>query len=90
MARQPTLLPFFVVLFAFAGCSPEPPGEDQAALAEESEARLSQIEGSIVLEGLDQPVEVLRDKWGVAHIYAESVADLFFAQGFVAAQDRLY
>ena len=91
MPRQPTLFPFLVVLLAVAGCAPQPSTqEDQAALAEESRARLAQIEGSIVLEGLEQPVEVLRDKWGVAHIYADTVADLFFAQGFVAAQDRLY
>jgi len=40
--------------------------------------------------GLEQPVNVLRDRWGVAHIYARSQHDLFFAQGFVAAQDRLF
>ena len=90
MRRQPIFPASFVVLLAFAGCSPAPTGEDQAALAEESKARLAQIEGSITLEGLEQPVEVLRDKWGVAHIYANTVSDLFFTQGFVAAQDRLY
>ena len=40
--------------------------------------------------GLKQPVNVLRDRWGVAHIYARNQSDLFFAQGFVAAQDRLF
>jgi len=40
--------------------------------------------------GLTQPVRVLRDRWGVAHIYAQNQHDLFFAQGFVAAQDRLF
>ena len=40
--------------------------------------------------GLEQPVNVLRDRWGVAHIYAQNQHDLFFAQGFVAAQDRLF
>jgi penicillin amidase len=51
---------------------------------------LAQIEGEIKVPGLKQPVEVLRDKWGVAHIYAKDQHDLFFAQGFVAAQDRLF
>ncbi|MBO0724158.1 MAG: penicillin acylase family protein [Blastocatellia bacterium] len=51
---------------------------------------LSQTEGRIKLEGLQKPVKVLRDEWGVAHIYAETQDDLFFAQGFVAAQDRLW
>ena len=32
----------------------------------------------------------MRDRWGVAHIYAQNQHDLFFAQGFVAAQDRLF
>jgi penicillin amidase len=44
----------------------------------------------LVAAGLEQPVEVLVDRWGVAHIYARSERDLFFAQGFVAAQERLF
>lgn len=51
---------------------------------------LSQVEGDIQLPGLREPVEVLRDRWGIAHIYAKNSHDLFFAQGFVAAQDRLF
>ena len=39
--------------------------------------------------GLDSAVEVRRDRWGVPHIYARTQHDLFFAQGYVAAQDRL-
>jgi penicillin amidase len=35
-------------------------------------------------------VEVLRDTWGVPHIHAKSTEDLFFAQGFVVAQDRMW
>jgi penicillin amidase len=42
------------------------------------------------MPGLERPVNVLRDRWGVAHIYAQSQHDLFFAQGVVAAQDRLF
>ncbi len=42
------------------------------------------------VRGLHQPVQVLRDRWGVAHIYARNQHDLFFAQGVVAAQDRLF
>ncbi len=40
--------------------------------------------------GLKQPVEVLRDHWGVPHIYAKNQDDLFFAQGYLAATDRLF
>jgi penicillin amidase len=55
-----------------------------------SRKRLPQIEGKINLPGLISPVEVLRDRWGVPHIYAANTHDLFFAQGFVHAQDRLF
>ncbi|MGH8185536.1 MAG: penicillin acylase family protein, partial [Steroidobacteraceae bacterium] len=40
--------------------------------------------------GLTQPVEILRDRWGINHIYAQNEADLFFAQGYSAARDRLF
>jgi penicillin amidase len=35
-------------------------------------------------------VEILKDRWGIAHIYAETEHDLFFAQGWSAARDRLF
>ena len=35
-------------------------------------------------------MEIIRDKWAVPHIYANNQTDLFFAQGFVHAQDRLW
>lgn len=47
-------------------------------------------ERSITVPGLRAPVEVRRDRWGVPHIYAQSQHDLFFAQGYTAAQDRLF
>jgi hypothetical protein len=40
--------------------------------------------------GLQQSVEILRDRWGIAHIYAKTEHDMFFAQGFSAARDRLF
>ena len=46
--------------------------------------------GRFTLAGLCKPVEILRDRWGVPHIYADNDRDLFFAQGFVHAQDRLF
>jgi penicillin amidase len=52
--------------------------------------RLAQIDGQLNVAGLDSAVEVRRDQWGVPHIYAKTQHDLFFAQGFVAAQDRLF
>ncbi len=55
-----------------------------------SRTRLPQTNGSLNVKGLNAPVEVLRDRWGVPHIYAGSAPDLLFAQGFVHAQDRLF
>jgi penicillin G amidase len=46
--------------------------------------------GTIELGGLQAPVRVRRDRWGVPHIEAEDRADLYFAQGFCHAQDRLW
>ena len=51
---------------------------------------LAVVSGELRVPGLREPVRVLRDKWGVAHIYAKNQHDLFFAQGVVAAQDRLF
>ena len=45
---------------------------------------------TIAVMGLRQPVEILVDRWGVPHIYAKNEPDLFFAQGFNAARDRLF
>ncbi len=42
------------------------------------------------LPGLKAPVEILRDRWGVPHIYAQNSDDLFFAQGYITANDRLF
>ncbi|PYY14896.1 MAG: penicillin acylase family protein, partial [Acidobacteria bacterium] len=53
-------------------------------------SELPQVDGTITVAGLSGPVSVLRDKLGVPHIRAASYDDLFFAQGFVTAQDRLW
>jgi len=62
----------------------------RAGLTWLSRRRLPQTEGRLRLPGLEAPVEIIRDRWGVPHIYAEGLCDLFFAQGFVHAQDRLW
>src|SRR5258705_6867481 len=53
-------------------------------------APLPHVSGMLVVAELTKPVRVVRDRWGVPHIYAQSEADLFVAQGFVQAQDRLF
>lgn len=45
---------------------------------------------TLSMPGLSQPVEIIQDRWGVAHIYAKNENDLFFAQGYNAARDRLF
>lgn len=50
----------------------------------------AQEKEQIKVDGLREPVEVLRDKWGLNHIYAKNQYDLFFAQGYCAARDRLF
>ena len=64
--------------------------ETADSLRQKAQAVLAQLDGEIPLPGLKQPVEVVRDRWGIPHIYAQNQDDLFFAQGFVAAQDRLF
>ncbi|HEY5060134.1 MAG TPA: penicillin acylase family protein, partial [Gemmatimonadaceae bacterium] len=45
---------------------------------------------SLAAPQLERPVEILRDGSGISHIYAQNEHDLFFAQGYVAATDRLF
>ena len=72
------------VLAAPACRRPAPPAVSAAV------APLPPVSGSLVLSGISEPVRVVRDRWGVPHIYARNEHDLFFAQGFVQAQDRLF
>ena len=53
-------------------------------------AALPQLDGTVSAPGLSSPVQVVRDQQGVPHIRAHNLDDLFFAQGYVTAQDRLW
>jgi penicillin amidase len=77
---------FFVVIFVVVSAAQEAPKSIEGSARD----TLSPIHGNLVVPGLKEPVKVLRDRWGVAHIYAKNQHDLFFAQGFVVAQDRLF
>ncbi len=62
-----------------------------AALAMPALARQADVPvETIAVPGLKAPAEIRIDQWGVPHIYARSEADVFFAQGFNAARDRLF
>src|SRR5947207_1813693 len=48
------------------------------------------VSGTIALAGLQNQVRVVRDQWGIPHIFANDELDVFRALGFTAAQDRLF
>ncbi|HEX2025581.1 MAG TPA: penicillin acylase family protein [Actinomycetota bacterium] len=60
------------------------------ALRAAAEEAVPPVDGDLALPGLDGEVEVVRDRWGVPHIYATTLHDLFLAQGFVQASERLW
>ena len=74
------------LVFVASACEPPAP----TTFEELAQAHLPQIEGTIDIPGLQADVEIIRDPWGVPHIYADNMDDVFFAQGFVQAQDRLW
>jgi penicillin amidase len=86
-----------LALVATVGCRPQPesvptadPARAQERFDELAKAALTPIDGRLTIPGLQAEVRVLRDEWGVPHIYARNMDDLFLAQGFVVAGDRLW
>lgn len=51
---------------------------------------LPEYAGSLSLEGLSEPVEVHTDEFGIPHVFAKNEQDLFFAQGYLTARERLF
>lgn len=68
-------------VLAVAGCRRAPAPQPPLA---------PQVSGTMIATGIGAPIRIVRDTWGVPHIYASTPDDLFFAQGFVQAQDRLF
>jgi penicillin amidase len=90
--RLAAALSLILVTLQFSACSTSAPPVAAApasldALAKESLARL---DGEVNVPGLKEPVEIIRDRQGIPHIYAKNDDDLFFAQGYVMGQDRLW
>jgi penicillin amidase len=75
---------------ALAGCAGSAETTTPTSFDQLARESLAQLDGRIALDGLKGEVEIRRDEWGVPHIYADNTDDLFFAQGFVVAQDRLW
>jgi penicillin G amidase len=86
MCRAPLAAVAAAVLCSvlLGGCTRQP------AVAPEARAAAPPIAGDLAVAGVGAAVTVVRDTWGVPHIQAQNEADLFFAQGFVQAQDRLF
>jgi penicillin G amidase len=57
---------------------------------EECRRRVPPSTGSRNFDGLEQAVEIRRDRWGIPHVKAANDRDLFFAFGYATAQDRLF
>lgn len=71
--------------------SPAPaPAAPPASLDALASRSLARIDGELKVPGLKAPVEIIRDQAGIPHIYAQNDDDMFFAQGYVMAQDRLW
>ena len=73
-------------------CSPAapPPAAPPASLDALAARSLARLDGELKVPGLKAPVEIIRDQAGIPHIYAQNDDDMFFAQGYVMAQDRLW
>jgi penicillin amidase len=58
----------------------------------DGQVTISEIESLSAMggKGIDSPVDIYRDQMGIPHIYASNLHDLFFAQGYVHAQDRFW
>jgi penicillin G amidase len=82
--------PVLLLLLATAFGQSERQSDKKLDTAAAAHKALAVVSGQFKVPGLEKPVNVLRDRWGVAHIYAQNQHDLFFAQGVVAAQDRLF
>ena len=75
-----------------SGCSTPAPAEvaAPASVDELAKRSLARLDGEVRVPGLTAPVEIIRDQQGIPHIYARNDHDMFFAQGYVMAQDRLW
>ncbi len=51
---------------------------------------LPRIQGEVMVSGTKEEITIVRDKWGVPHVFAKTREDLFFGSGYVQAQDRLF
>ncbi len=51
---------------------------------------LPNYDGELVIEGIESEVRIVRDSYGMPHIFADSEEDAYFALGYCMAQDRMF
>lgn len=90
MTRPRHFLALITLLLVTIATLPARQAAPAAELRALARAALTPLDGEQRLVGLRDSVEVIRDRWGIPHIYAQNTDDLFFAQGYVMAQDRLW
>jgi penicillin G amidase len=61
-----------------------------AAIKEYAKSAVRPTEGRAALAGLRDEVEIFTDRWGVPHVYAKTIDDVYFAQGYLHAAERLW
>lgn len=89
--RRASVCCLLVVLLGVLGSQKPSSGQSSAGRDAGTIARrLAQTDGTLRIPGLKNTVKVIRDRSGIPHIYAKTTDDLFLAQGFVQAQDRLF
>ena len=64
--------------------------DDWSFTEHDLKSALPDTSSTLALKGLDGPVRIYRDAFGIPHVRAGSEHDAFFAQGFATAQDRLW
>jgi penicillin G amidase len=90
MQIAPAAMKLFSTLVVSISLCAVAPANPSSSRNDDAHKTVAVTSGELHVPGLREPVRVLRDRWGVAHIYAGNQHDLFFAQGVVAAQDRLF
>ena len=93
--RSVALFALILLLPVWRGSGGDLPGAPtvndlKAGLPDRDEVLRTAETETLRVPGLEAGVEILKDLWGVSHIYADTEHDLFFAQGYSAARDRLF
>ena len=81
MRRRPVLALAAGLAFALGACRSVPPTPTAQRVAADS---------VLALPGVTAPVRVITDRWGIPHVDASNLEDLYFTWGFITARDRLW